>query len=71
TGALLISVIRNEKVVEATVGTIQQRLYKAQFLTLGSSSLVCQEEGWIILNVHRLSGTEQANGEESLPTPKD
>ncbi|GJS89996.1 putative reverse transcriptase domain-containing protein [Tanacetum coccineum] len=25
-----------------------KRLYKTQFLTLGSSGLVCQEEGWII-----------------------
>ncbi|GJR03177.1 putative reverse transcriptase domain-containing protein [Tanacetum coccineum] len=29
-----------------------QRLYKTQFLTLGSSDLVCQEEGWIISDVH-------------------
>ncbi|GKC70654.1 hypothetical protein Tco_1116537 [Tanacetum coccineum] len=29
------------------------------------------EEGWIISNVHRLSGTEQADDEELLPTPKD
>ncbi|GJT24250.1 putative reverse transcriptase domain-containing protein [Tanacetum coccineum] len=67
TGALSISAVRNEKVVGATAGTTRQRLYKTQFLTLGSSSLVCQEEGWIISNVHRLSGTEQADGEESLP----
>ncbi|GJY07186.1 hypothetical protein Tco_0374240 [Tanacetum coccineum] len=71
TGALSISAVRNEKVVGATAGTIRQRLYKTQFLNLGSSSLVCQEEGWIISNVHRLSGTEQVDGEESLPTPKD
>ncbi|GJZ18245.1 putative reverse transcriptase domain-containing protein [Tanacetum coccineum] len=32
------------------------------FLTLGSSGLVFQEEGWIILNVHRLPRIEQANG---------
>ncbi|GKB19310.1 putative reverse transcriptase domain-containing protein [Tanacetum coccineum] len=38
----------------------------ASFLTLGSSSLVYQEGGWIISNVHRLSGIEQADGEESL-----
>ncbi|GKB49466.1 putative reverse transcriptase domain-containing protein [Tanacetum coccineum] len=50
----------------ATARTIRQRLYKAQFLTLGSSGLVCQEEGWIILNVHRLPRTEQANSEEWL-----
>ncbi|GJT51761.1 putative reverse transcriptase domain-containing protein [Tanacetum coccineum] len=40
TGALSISVIQNEKVVRATAGTTQQRLYKSQFLTLGSSSHV-------------------------------
>ncbi|GKA29155.1 hypothetical protein Tco_0715400 [Tanacetum coccineum] len=48
-----------------------QRLYKTQFLTLGSSSLVCQEEGWVISNAHGLSGTEQADDEESLPASKD
>ncbi|GKF78820.1 hypothetical protein Tco_0234388 [Tanacetum coccineum] len=42
-----------------------------EFLTLGSSGLVCQEEGWIVSNVHRLSRAEQANGEESLSTPED
>ncbi|GJT10953.1 putative reverse transcriptase domain-containing protein [Tanacetum coccineum] len=47
-------------------GTIRQRLYKTQFLTLGSSSLVFQEEGWVISNVHRLSGTEQADGYQQL-----
>ncbi|GJV13560.1 putative reverse transcriptase domain-containing protein [Tanacetum coccineum] len=36
------------------------------FLTLGSSGLVCQEEGWIISNVHRLLRTEQANGYHQL-----
>ncbi|GJV57235.1 hypothetical protein Tco_1458240 [Tanacetum coccineum] len=36
---------------------IRQRLYKTQFLTLGSSGLVCQEEGYIIPDVHRLFGT--------------
>ncbi|GKC56595.1 putative reverse transcriptase domain-containing protein [Tanacetum coccineum] len=36
------------------------------FLTLGSSGLVCQEEGWIVLNVHRLPRAEQANGYHQL-----
>ncbi|GKC68838.1 putative reverse transcriptase domain-containing protein [Tanacetum coccineum] len=40
-------------------------------IVMGSSGLVCQDEGWIISNVHRLLRTEQANGEESLSTPKD
>ncbi|GKF51620.1 hypothetical protein Tco_0148087 [Tanacetum coccineum] len=48
-----------------------QELSDKGFKRPGSSSIVCQEEGWIISNVHRLSGTEQADGEESLPTPKD
>ncbi|GJR83569.1 hypothetical protein Tco_0154354 [Tanacetum coccineum] len=71
TGTLSIGPVRNERIVRPTKGAIRQRLYKAQFLTLGSSGLVCQEEGWIISNVHRLPRTEQANSEESLSTPKD
>ncbi|GJX95614.1 hypothetical protein Tco_0351412 [Tanacetum coccineum] len=46
-------------------------LHKTQFLTLGSSGLICQEEGWIISNMHRLLRAEQADSEESLSTPKD
>ncbi|GJR49633.1 putative reverse transcriptase domain-containing protein [Tanacetum coccineum] len=42
----------------------------APFLTLGSSGLVCQKEGWIVSNVHRLSGTEQADNEERYPLPR-
>nr|GEW21306.1 reverse transcriptase domain-containing protein [Tanacetum cinerariifolium] len=49
----------------STLGAFRQRLHKAQFLTLTSFGLICQEEGWIILNMHRLPRTEQADGEES------
>ncbi|GJS83333.1 putative reverse transcriptase domain-containing protein [Tanacetum coccineum] len=66
TGALSISAVGNEKVVGATAGTTRKRLYKTQFLTLGSSSIVCQEEVWIISNVHKISGTEQADGYPQL-----
>ncbi|GKB42749.1 putative reverse transcriptase domain-containing protein [Tanacetum coccineum] len=48
TGALSISSVREEIIVGSTAGTFRQRLYNTQFLTLGSSNLVCQEEGWII-----------------------
>ncbi|GKA12726.1 putative reverse transcriptase domain-containing protein [Tanacetum coccineum] len=58
-------------VVRATARTIRQGLYKTQFLTLGSSGLVCQKERRIISNVHRLSGIKQDDGEESLSTPKN
>nr|GEZ03542.1 reverse transcriptase domain-containing protein [Tanacetum cinerariifolium] len=47
------------------------RLYKTQFLTLGSSSLVCKEDGWIISNVHRLLRTEQADGYHHLRVRKE
>ncbi|GJV63206.1 retrotransposon protein, putative, ty3-gypsy subclass [Tanacetum coccineum] len=40
TGTLSIGAFRNERVVGATEGAIRQRLYKTQFLTLGSSALV-------------------------------
>ncbi|GKD95621.1 hypothetical protein Tco_1379518, partial [Tanacetum coccineum] len=66
TGTLSIGAFQNERVVGATERTIRQGLYKTQFLTLGSSSLVFQKEGWIVSNVHRLSGTEEADSEESL-----
>ncbi|GJZ03375.1 hypothetical protein Tco_0536650 [Tanacetum coccineum] len=48
TGTLSIGAFRNERVVGATEGAVQQGLYKTQFLTLGSSDLVCQEERQII-----------------------
>nr|GEW20551.1 reverse transcriptase domain-containing protein [Tanacetum cinerariifolium] len=56
--------------VEFQIDLIHGTAPVARFLTLGSSGLVCQEEGWIISNVHRLPRTEQADGEESLSTPK-
>ncbi|GJV78498.1 putative reverse transcriptase domain-containing protein [Tanacetum coccineum] len=42
--ALSISSVRDERIIGSTAGTFRQRLYKTQFLTLGSSGLVCQEE---------------------------
>nr|GEU96081.1 putative reverse transcriptase domain, ribonuclease H-like domain, aspartic peptidase domain protein [Tanacetum cinerariifolium] len=66
TSTLSIGPVQNKRVVRPTEGAIRQRLYKAYFLTLGSSGLVCQEKGWIILNVHRLSRTEQANGSKDF-----
>ncbi|GKA60450.1 putative reverse transcriptase domain-containing protein [Tanacetum coccineum] len=40
------------------------------FLTLGSSGLVCRKEGWIVSNVYRISGTEQADSENRYPLPR-
>nr|GFB12213.1 hypothetical protein [Tanacetum cinerariifolium] len=37
----------------------------------GSSSPICQEEGWIVPDVHRLPQIKQTNGKEPLPTAKD
>ncbi|GJX78510.1 reverse transcriptase domain-containing protein [Tanacetum coccineum] len=58
TNTLSIGSFRNERVVRATARAIRQGLYKTQFLTLGSSGLVCQKEGCIIPDVHRLPGIE-------------
>ncbi|GJY62555.1 putative reverse transcriptase domain-containing protein [Tanacetum coccineum] len=41
-------------------------LHNTQFLTLGSSGLIFQEEGWIVWNVHRLPRVEQADGFHQL-----
>nr|GEU47265.1 reverse transcriptase domain-containing protein [Tanacetum cinerariifolium] len=51
TGILSIGPVRDERVVGPTEGAIRKRQYKTQFLTVGRTSLVCQEEGWITLNV--------------------
>ncbi|GJX89062.1 putative reverse transcriptase domain-containing protein [Tanacetum coccineum] len=61
----------NKKELSDQLKELFDKGFKGQFLTLGSSGLVCQEEGLIVLNVHRLPRAEQANGEESLSTPKD
>nr|GEZ09529.1 putative reverse transcriptase domain-containing protein [Tanacetum cinerariifolium] len=50
-GTLSIRLVQGERVVGPTEGAIQKRLYKTQFLSLGSIDLVCQEEGWIISKV--------------------
>nr|GFA57922.1 hypothetical protein [Tanacetum cinerariifolium] len=55
-GTLSISPIRDERIVGSTAKAFRQRLYKTKFLTMRSSGLVCQEEGRIIPDVHRLSG---------------
>ncbi|GJT27220.1 putative reverse transcriptase domain-containing protein, partial [Tanacetum coccineum] len=56
--------------VEFQIDLILGVAHVARFLTLGSSGLVCQKEGWIVSNVYRLSGIEQADSEESLSIPR-
>ncbi|GJU80948.1 putative reverse transcriptase domain-containing protein [Tanacetum coccineum] len=63
-GVLLLTLTLSGVLLDMNVG-LMGTTRKTQFLTLGSSGLVCQEEGWIISNVHRLSGIEQADSEES------
>ncbi|GKG54860.1 hypothetical protein Tco_0562847, partial [Tanacetum coccineum] len=41
-----------EPVARAPYRSVRPGFYKAQFLTLGSLGLVCEEEGWIILDVY-------------------
>nr|GEW51991.1 reverse transcriptase domain-containing protein [Tanacetum cinerariifolium] len=39
----------------ATTGTYRQRLHKTKFLTLGSSSPVCQKERWVFLELNKMT----------------
>ncbi|GKF82745.1 hypothetical protein Tco_0244401, partial [Tanacetum coccineum] len=57
--------------VEFQIDLIPGAAPVARFLTLGSFGLVFQKEGWIVSNVYRLPRAEQADGKESLSTPKD
>nr|GEV02106.1 hypothetical protein [Tanacetum cinerariifolium] len=47
-----LNIISCTKTQRPTKRTCRKRLYKTQFLTLGSSVLICQEERWIIPDVH-------------------
>ncbi|GJS46156.1 hypothetical protein Tco_0596277 [Tanacetum coccineum] len=46
-----------------------QKVYKTEFLTLGSSDIFHQKEGWILQDVHRQPRIKQTNREEPLPLP--
>nr|GFC73772.1 reverse transcriptase domain-containing protein [Tanacetum cinerariifolium] len=37
-------------------------IIRPSFLTMGSSSPICQKEGWIVQDVHRLSRIKQPDG---------
>ncbi|GJU14935.1 hypothetical protein Tco_1142901 [Tanacetum coccineum] len=68
---LLRRVVRTSEMKELARPTKElsaKVLYKAQFPALGSFDLIYQEEGWIVLNVHRLPRAEQVDGKESLST---
>nr|GEX66868.1 ribonuclease H-like domain-containing protein [Tanacetum cinerariifolium] len=41
-------------------------IIRPSFLTMGSSSPVCQEEGWIVSDVHKLPRVKQTNGYHQL-----
>ncbi|GKF64102.1 hypothetical protein Tco_0187550, partial [Tanacetum coccineum] len=66
TGALSISTVRDERIIESTEGNFRQGLHKTQILTLRSSGLVIQKKGRIISNVHRLLRIKQADGYHQL-----
>nr|GFB77828.1 putative reverse transcriptase domain-containing protein [Tanacetum cinerariifolium] len=48
-----------------------QGIYKTEFLTMRSPSLVCHKERWIFSDVYRLPRAEQADCEESVFTPEN
>nr|GEY71769.1 reverse transcriptase domain-containing protein [Tanacetum cinerariifolium] len=43
---------------------------QTQFLTLGSSGLVCQEEGWVNPDVHQLPGLNKLTVKNHYPLPR-
>nr|GFA35320.1 putative reverse transcriptase domain-containing protein [Tanacetum cinerariifolium] len=48
----------------------EELIYKTKFLTLGSFGLVCQKEGRIISDVHKLPRIKQTNGKNRYPLPR-
>ncbi|GJS57630.1 putative reverse transcriptase domain-containing protein [Tanacetum coccineum] len=58
-------------VIEATARVIGERFYSTELVTMGSSGVVCEKEGWIISNVHRLPRTKQVNDQEPVPITRE
>ncbi|GJT25298.1 putative reverse transcriptase domain-containing protein [Tanacetum coccineum] len=51
----------NERIGDQLLELSDKGFIRPSFVTMGSSSSICQEERWIVTDVHRLSGTEQTN----------
>ncbi|GKE74746.1 putative reverse transcriptase domain-containing protein [Tanacetum coccineum] len=60
-----------EVVVQATARVVGERFYSTKLVTVGSSGLVREEEGWIVPNVHRLPRTEQVDNKELISITED
>ncbi|GJR74170.1 putative reverse transcriptase domain-containing protein [Tanacetum coccineum] len=41
--------------LSATARTTGERIYSSEFITVGSTGVICEKERWIFLNVYRLS----------------
>ncbi|GKE61673.1 putative reverse transcriptase domain-containing protein, partial [Tanacetum coccineum] len=54
------------RVVSTTARAVGERNYSSEFITVGSTGVVCEEERWIFSNVYRLSRVEQVDCQESL-----
>ncbi|GJT05202.1 hypothetical protein Tco_0839664 [Tanacetum coccineum] len=61
-GALSVGTIQNKRTGGTTSKTIRQGIYKTQLFTLGSPSLVRQEERWIIPKVQFLEHVIDSKG---------
>ncbi|GJZ62923.1 putative reverse transcriptase domain-containing protein [Tanacetum coccineum] len=74
-----IGSVQNERIVRTTARAFRQRIHKTEFLTLGSTGLVRQKEGWVIDDVaiynrkrseigyHQLRGTKQDKFKDGIP----
>nr|GEY24400.1 putative reverse transcriptase domain-containing protein [Tanacetum cinerariifolium] len=64
------STIRNEGVVRETAGVVEERFYSTELVTVGSSGIVCEKEGWIILNVHYYKELNKLMIKNRYPLPR-
>ena len=67
----MISTDGDEGADDATSGVIGQRFYQTQFIALGSSGVICEEERWKYENVNRLKRAEQGNNKEQISVAED
>ncbi|GJR50815.1 putative reverse transcriptase domain-containing protein [Tanacetum coccineum] len=52
-------IIKNERVVGTTARAAGERIYSSEFITVGSTSVVCEKERWVFSNVYWITRIDQ------------
>ena len=60
-----------ERAEEIVGGTVEKEADSTEYLTLGCSGIVCEEERWIVETLRRLKKAEPCDDQEQVPLAQD